>query len=293
MLFSIITPSFNGLSKLKRAVGSVRGQAGVEREHVIQDAASEDGTVEWLKGQPDLSWKSEKDSGMYQAINRGWSRAKGGVLSWLNVDEQYLPGTLALAEKMLRENPDAEVIFGDTIIVGPAGDPLAARREIPLRAFYVKNSFLYSLSCSVFFRRSLWDRGLLRFDETYRNAGDAELMMRLLTHGVKVRHIGRYFSLFGVDGNNLTVRLAENMEKEGGRIREQYQAFRNPHFRRLVRLGRIAERLLSGCYREADLDYDFATDEKPNYRRVSAKKVTGRFTYDRAARILEQQAATT
>lgn len=90
--FSVVTPTRNSLTKLKCCVGSVRGQTGVEVEHLVHDACSTDGTVGWLSGQNDLDSVSENDSGMYDAINRGWSRASGDIVSWLNSDEQYLPG---------------------------------------------------------------------------------------------------------------------------------------------------------------------------------------------------------
>ena len=87
MKFSIVTPVMNGMPQIRRCVGSVRGQKEAGCEHIIQDGGSSDGTVEWLKTQPHLRVCAEADMGMYDAINRGWSRAAGEVLSWLNADE--------------------------------------------------------------------------------------------------------------------------------------------------------------------------------------------------------------
>ena len=61
--FSIATPARNSLGKLKRCVGSVRGQSDVALEHIIQDAQSSDGTPEWLARQADLRAVSERDDG--------------------------------------------------------------------------------------------------------------------------------------------------------------------------------------------------------------------------------------
>ena len=282
--FSIITPCFNSRAVLPRCVGSVRGQGGPAWEHLVQDGASADGTADWLGAQSGLDWRSEKDKGMYDAINRGWARAGGEVLSWLNADEQYLPGTLARVDEVFRAHPQADVVHGDTIIVGPEGDPLAARREIPLRAAYVRNGFLYALSCSVFFHRRLWDEGLLRFDEGFRNAGDADLMLRLMSRGRRFVQVRAYLGLFGVDGNNISITPSSRMEAEGAQLRERYGALRSPALRRLVVAGRHLERLLAGCYADDVLSYDFALDEKPAYRRIENARTGARFTYESALR---------
>jgi glycosyltransferase involved in cell wall biosynthesis len=280
--FSIATPCFKSLKFLPSCVGSIRGQVGVTLEHLVQDGASPDGTAAWLASQSGLNWQSEKDRGMYDAINKAWSRASGEIISWLNADEQYLPGTLALVDKTFRENPDADVVWGDTIIVRPDGEPVAARREIPLRGAYVRNGFLYALSCSIFFHCRLLDAGLLRFDESFKNAGDADLILRLLGAGKKFVHVPAYFSLFGVDGNNLTVAPGSRMEAEGVILRERYGALRQPLLRKLVLLGRYAERAAAGCYKPANLAYDFALNEKPDYRHVQKNDVTARFSYETA-----------
>ncbi len=280
--FSIVTPCFNGRALLPRCVGSIRGQKDVTFEHLIHDGGSSDGTVEWLRTQENLAWRSKKDAGMYDAINNGWSRARGEFLSWLNADEQYLPGTLARVARAFRENPQADVVWGDTIIVDPDGNPIAARREIPLRATYVKNGFLYALSCSYFFHRRLWDEKILPFDLSFRVAGDADLMMRLLTVRRRFVKLDAYLGLFGVDGSNLSVKQKQRMDDEGAIIRQRYHAFGSVALRKLVRAVRCVERLLAGCYRNDNPAFDFATDEKPSYRRVTCLRVTARFSYDSA-----------
>jgi glycosyltransferase involved in cell wall biosynthesis len=280
---SIVTPCFNALGALPRCVGSVRGQVGVACEHLVQDGGSRDGTSEWARQQPDLATISEPDQGMYDAINRGWSRARGDILSWLNADEQYTPGTLARVTEAFDGHTGADVVWGDTLIVGPAGDPIAARREIPLRAAYVKNGFLYALSCSVFFHRRLWDEGLLRFDPAFRLAGDADLVLRLLAAGRRFIKIRGYLGLFGVDGGNLSVVQAERMEAEGRLVRERHRACASALGRRAVLACRHLERIVHGCYRPDTVDYAFALNERPDYRHIRASRIGGRFSYDKQA----------
>lgn len=304
MKFTIVTPCFNGLSDIRRCVGSVRGQKGVEREHLIADGASRDGTVEYLtafeRRIKDASedeafyafrYFSEPDRGMYDAINKGWAESDGDILSWLNHDEQYLPGTLRRVENYFKAHPEVDALFGNMIIVMPDGRPMAARREIPLRAFYVKNDFLYAISCTIFFRRALRERGWLNCDPDFRNAGDMELMLRLMSKGVRVAHVPEYLALFTARGDNLTVALGDNMAREIASIRKQYGGFSSSWMRRGVKTLRWIERLLHGCYRRADLTYDVAADDRPTYMRQSARRVGWRFTYERAARQLQKEAA--
>ena len=279
MKFSIVTPVYNGMPQLKRCVGSVRGQRGAQYEHLIQDGSSVDGTVDWLSAQPDLNICSTHDNGMYDAINRGWSRATGDVLSWLNADEQYLPGTLAFVRDFFSEYPHADAVFGDTIMVDSQGLAIAARREIPLRRIYVQNGFLYAHSCTLFFRRRLWDQGLLNFDESYRCAGDCDLVLRLFDHGVKFNHAGKYFALFGVDGKNMSV--SPDMAAERKSIYIKYRALRFSVLRQTVMFARYAERLFAGCYRKSLVNYSYALNEIPEYKFYQNIRIGFRFTYKR------------
>jgi glycosyltransferase involved in cell wall biosynthesis len=275
--FSIATPTRNALEQLKRCVGSVRGQKGVSHEHLVQDAMSSDGTSQWLLAQSDIAAVSETDSGMYDAINRSWNRSSGKILSWLNSDEQYLPGTLERVAKQFESNPSVDVIWGNVIVVDGEGAPVALRREIPFRRIYVVNNFLYVLSCAAFFRRSLFDKGLLKFDTKYRFSGDMDLMLRLARSGAVIRHFPRYLSIFGNDGGNLS-NNSRGVANELRSVRESHGAFRNPKIRKLVMLGRHLERLAIGAYLPRSIKYRYAVDAKPSYIEVSAEKIGGRFT---------------
>ncbi len=275
MKFSVITPTRNALDKLKRCVGSVRGQTGIEVEHIVQDACSTDGTSEWLADQSDLNAVSEVDGGMYDAINRGWRRADGDVLSWLNSDEQYLPGTLEKVARYFERHQEVDFIYGDALIIDAVGQLLAARREIRLSKTYIANTFLNAYSCTIFFRRRLWDSGVLPLDTSFRYAADMDLILRLLSLGSTYSKLPEYLSAFTMDGTNLSCH--PRMIEETEQIQQKFGAFSWPMLRRIVRVGRYMERLLSGSYRRVNVQYQFAQDEKPNYRTISAKQVSGSY----------------
>ena len=99
MRFSIITPSFRNSEWLKLCVASVADQQ-VDLEHIVQDAGSDDGTLDWLLTDSRVKAFVEKDSGMYDGINRGLRKATGEIVAYLNCDEQYLPGALSAVKEM-------------------------------------------------------------------------------------------------------------------------------------------------------------------------------------------------
>jgi hypothetical protein len=273
--FSVATPVFNGMPHLPRCIGSVRGQVGMDTEHLVQDARSTDGSTEWLDAQADLDLVCEADEGMYDAVERAWSRSRGAVLSWLNSDEQYLPGALAKVEEVFCDRPEVDIVFGDAILVDPQGNLIAARREIPLRPSYVARTFLYSLSCTMFFRRSLLDAGDLAFEPGRRVAGDIALVLSLLEKGRKVHHLAEYLALFMIDGKNLSLSTV------GEREREELRSGGRPAVA-LASAARRVEKAVRGCYRQGPLAYQWAEDDRPTYRQFTYERAPTRFDWARA-----------
>ena len=130
MKFSIITPSFRNSPWLKLCVASVADQQGVDAEHIVQDAGSDDGTLDWLTHDPRVQAYVEKDNGMYDAINRGLRRARGELLAYLNCDEQYLPGALKTVSDFFDRHPGVDVVFGDCVVVDAAGRYVCERQTL-------------------------------------------------------------------------------------------------------------------------------------------------------------------
>lgn len=297
MKFSVITPSYNGMPQIRKCIGSVKAQAGSghEVEHLIQDGGSNDGTYEFCDGYAGgagadgyaFDCMSEADDGMYDAINKGWARASGDILSWLNHDEQYLPGTLEKVAEVFAVDSSVDIVFGNMIVVDSNGNPLAARREIPLRSFYVRNDFLYAISCTTFFRRRLLAEGLLVFDTVYKAAGDMDLILKLLSSGKKVEHMPEYLALFGVDGSNLTVSLGSTMNDETREIQKKYGGFGITSLRKAVKGLRFLERAFTGCYLPDDVSFAFVENETAELRTVSAKSLSFRFTYEHANKLMK------
>ncbi len=175
MRVSVVTPSYRGGQWLRLCIASVADQ-NVEVEHIVQDAGSDDGTLDWLRQDPRVRVFVEKDAGMYDAINRGLRRATGEISAYLNCDEQYLPGTLQAVEDFFATHPEVDVLFGDIVVVDAEGRYLCHRKVQPPLLAHTWTCHLSTLSCGMFFRHKLVDPGGHLFNSSYRSGGDGEWM---------------------------------------------------------------------------------------------------------------------
>lgn len=113
---SIITPSYNQGEFIEETILSVIGQNYPNLEYIIIDGGSTDRTVEVIKKYEKYLtyWVSEKDKGQSHAINKGFDRATGDILGWLNSDDLYLPGTFSSISELMKENTMG-IFFGNCI----------------------------------------------------------------------------------------------------------------------------------------------------------------------------------
>src|SRR5690349_15995087 len=107
-LVTVVTPSYNQGQFIRATIESVLSQDYPHVEYIIMDGGSTDETAAVVKDYASrLTFISEKDRGQSHAINKGFARARGKVLSWLNSDDLYLPGAIRTAVDGFARNPQA------------------------------------------------------------------------------------------------------------------------------------------------------------------------------------------
>jgi glycosyltransferase involved in cell wall biosynthesis len=272
MKFSVITPSHNQLEWLELCIASVADQHGVESvEHIICDGGSS-GIEEFRKTMkerfPDttgyrLEFVVGPDAGMYDAINKGLRRAKGNVCSYLNCDEQLLPGALEHVRDFLQRHPRIEVVFGDSILVDQHGLALCYWRPYVPTLNHLAGATLNTLSCSTFFRRSIVDEGQF-FEPQWKTIGDLQWVRSLLVKRRSMACFHRPLAAFASLGENLGASRLAKEEFEATRTARR-GALRT--FRRAIH---FARKLASGAYMRRNVTYDlFAFDSSGQRRRYN------------------------
>lgn len=176
---SIVTPSFNQAAYLEETIRSVLDQDYPNLEYIIIDGNSTDGSQDIIrKYEARLAyWVSEPDSGQSEAINKGFARAIGDILTWVCSDDTLLPGAVSTVVSLFARYPDAGLIYGDAWNTDPAGRRLGLRRGVPfsVRAMTVDNLVPQPAG---FFTRAAWERfGPL--NEKLHYAMDRQLWLRM------------------------------------------------------------------------------------------------------------------
>lgn len=228
MKFWIVTPSYNQIDWLKRAVKSVSDQAveGLQVHHHVQDGASTDGTAEWLRAYAQergrgndgysFSYESVPDQGMYHAINQGWDKTPENYdyIAYINCDEQYLPNGLFSITKIFSRQSSADIVLAANIVVDGEGNYLCHRRAVKP---YLWSARLWTASsaCSTFMRRSVYFEQSGGFNTRWSIVGDMVWYVDLLEKGLKIHISGDITTVFFDDGNNLAItpRGVEELEK--------------------------------------------------------------------------------
>lgn len=294
MRFTVVTPSYNQLDWLRLCIASVADQgAGPEMsiEHIVQDAgtlgieefAREQGASLCRNGKEvfssqrrvggrsraeySLAIYSEKDAGMYDAINRGLLRATGDVCAYLNCDEQYLPDTLRWVADYFSGSRGADVLFGAAIVTKEDGSYVCDRRVmVPTSWHTMVSGNLSVFTSSTFFRReAVVGRGLL-FEKEWRVCGDAVWALRLKQAGIRMCATMRPLSAFAETGRNLSAACNPQAAGEVRRLAEMAPALAR-FFKPLVLLSYRLRRWLGGAYDLRPHQYCVYTHSQNSVRR--------------------------
>jgi glycosyltransferase involved in cell wall biosynthesis len=205
-LVSIVTPSYNQGRFLEATIRSVLDQdLRPAVEYIIIDGGSTDGSIDIIRHYSDrlAYWVSERDQGQTDAINKGFARARGAVLAWLNSDDVYQPGAISEAVAYLLAHPEAGMVYGDTNFVNEAGAPIGRFPAAQTDYRRLRQGYVHIPQQASFFRADLWRR-VGPLDPTFYFAMDYDLWVRLSALA-PVTYLPRLWASFRLHGGGKTI----------------------------------------------------------------------------------------
>jgi len=205
VLVSVITPSYNQARYLEATIQSVLGQDYPEIEYIIVDGGSTDGSVDLIQRYSNRLgwWVSERDQGQTDAINKGFTRARGQILAWLNSDDVYLPGAVSQAVAYLKAHPEAGMVYGNTNFIDENGKEIGQFNAAPTDLRLLRQGYVHIPQQASFFRADLW-RKVGPLDPSFYFAMDYDLWVRLAKLG-PLAYTPQLWASFRLHGSGKTI----------------------------------------------------------------------------------------
>ena len=241
-LFSCVIPVKGDRPFFGEAIDSLKAQGlGDELEIIVQDGTTEytEYTENDLRG---VRWYREEDCGQSDALNKGFSKAKGEWLFWLNADDVLLPGALKKVLDRINRIDRINWIAGDTVYLDEKGCVKDVRTDAKWRSWFGKKLSVWTGGPSAFFRRELWEnRGGFAADLKY--AMDIDLWTRWAKAGERFVGLGDYVWGFRVHGGSQTMNgenfAAQIAERKA--IDAKYGVSSDGFWRNMTRLANVLD----------------------------------------------------
>lgn len=216
-------------------------------EHLVVDGGSSDDSAKVATNFPHISWTSEADKGMSAAINKGFARAKGDWVMWLNADDQLKPGVLERLFPLLQDST-ADVVYGEWDFVDADGRFMRHVRCPRWSKFVHVHHHCYVGSTAAFYRRATVIDGRHRLREDFQYVMDGEYYARLDAAGLRFERVSLNIAEFRMHGGNASqgylgrtrdmskILAAERQHVESRSIRRAYgiTLFEDPYLNGLV-----------------------------------------------------------
>ena len=210
MKISIITVNYNGAKTLKQTIESILNQTYDNVEYIIIDGKSKDDSLEIIKAYESKFKKrgyiyryiSEKDSGIYNAMNKGLNLVTGDIIGILNSDDWYENITLENVANEFKKYQDLQMVYGIL-------RKIKNEKYFELKGNYY--SFGVGLHPAVFLRKEIYDK-YGNFNEKYRIAADTDFLLRLKRNNINYKFIEKIFTNFRIGGVSTTNELKMNLE---------------------------------------------------------------------------------
>ena len=252
---TVVTPSFNQAQFLEETLRSVLSQREQAHEYFVIDGGSTDGSAEIIHQYADRGgidfWVSEKDSGQAEAIQKGFSRATGDVLAWLNSDDVYLPGALAQVRAAFDAHPEWDALTAYHVRMDAESRILSAHRIPGENPRLARWGMHHVNQQTCFFRRSLYER-VGPIDRSLHCVLDTELWSRMFDAGATWGHIPRYLAGFRQHAAAKGSSWSEAYPREEQWMRDHYPQYNADTMKhRLGILAYRATQVLSGRHLRA------------------------------------------
>ncbi|HSE96596.1 MAG TPA: glycosyltransferase, partial [Methylomirabilota bacterium] len=193
-LVSIVTPSYGQARFLGRTIASVLGQSYPDLEYIVIDGGSTDGSVDLLQQHGDrIRWTSEPDRGQSHALNKGFARARGEILAYLNADDVLAPGAVERAVTYLRDHPACDMVYGRAWFIDERDRLL---EPYPTAPFSFERLMDDNCVCqpATFWRRRIAER-VGGFDESLHIALDYQYWIRIVLAGGRIDYLPEVLAL--------------------------------------------------------------------------------------------------
>lgn len=228
--FSVVTVVINGCGVIRETIESVLHQQYAPFEYIIVDGGSADRTVAVAEAyRPAFAERgiryrilSEKDTGIYNAMNKGIRLCQGDFISFLNAGDWYEPDALANIYRFYQDEP-FELTYGGLNYRNPNGRVI--RKMSKLDRFPVTSR--HWNHPSMFLDRRIYEK--YGFDEDFKVYADFDLYLKLRRDGTRLRVIDKVITNFAAGG----ISTDTGLDKIMARAREKYTAYRNHGYGRV------------------------------------------------------------
>lgn len=223
-LVSIVTPSYNQGRFLRRTIQSILEQTYPHIEYLVIDGGSTDESVEILRSYGDrFFWTSEKDRGQAHAINKGFARAQGSILAYLNSDDVLLPDAVACVVDHFQSKPEWDLLYGEADNIDEQ-DCFLGRYPTEVFSLAVLLQECFICQPATFWRARL-ARQLGPFNESLHCCLDYEYWLRAARASARFGHVPKVLARSRLYPATKTMSLREKVYQETIQVQQEQVGF--------------------------------------------------------------------
>jgi Glycosyl transferase family 2 len=245
---ALVTPSYNQGRFIQATIDSMLAQSYPNLSYLVMDGGSSDDTPRLLAAYGGrVAWRSERDRGQADAINKGFAAISGEIMGWLNSDDLVLPGTLAYVGRFFRDHPEIDVVYGHRIIIDGEGREIG-RWVLPGHDPAALALTDYIPQETMFWRAAVW-RKIGPLDAGFHYAMDWDFLLRAERAGFRFRRLPRFLGCFRAHGEQKTAQT--------GAMTVEMDGLRQRHFGRPVSQQEISRGLRAYQLRQIACDWGY------------------------------------